>query len=421
MEQWQFLIQKQGDRSWHVLESPNLEILEGRYRVLARSNLPYTDVEVRVTHSSTQEVPPKRRIQKRSRRTNSEGLMAVIPFTLLKPGIWELRCSGDLMSDIFGKSWQYSVHLQVLSLEADLPILGKLRLEDSVESNSLDHSDSIFDHNLISAAVTTELAITQSNADASNLSTDEQQEAVIDQPVSPIWSKTELVTIQSNADASNLSTNEQQEAVIDQPVSPVWSKTELVTIQSNADISNWSTNEQQEAVIDQPVSPVWSKTELVTIQNNADASNLSTDEQQEAVIDQPVSPIWSKTELVTIQNNADTSNLPTDEQQEAVIDQPVSPVWLKGETTEQILQNLIDLALPVSESLLEDEKAEASFAIQPPPPLVLTLDQENYITPWGQALTINGRVELQQKTNLRSNQMQKVFMGWNCELNCVHP
>ncbi|MDF5712938.1 MAG: hypothetical protein PUP93_03385 [Rhizonema sp. NSF051] len=115
MEHWQFLIQKQGDRSWRLLESPNVEIMEGRYRIVARSNYISTDVEVRVTHYSIEEVPPKRRIQTRSRRTNTEGLMAVIPFTYLLPGIWDLRCNGDLMSDLLGKSWQYSVHLQVLS------------------------------------------------------------------------------------------------------------------------------------------------------------------------------------------------------------------------------------------------------------------------------------------------------------------
>ncbi len=81
--------------------------------------------------------------------------------------------------------------------------------------------------------------------------------------------------------------------------------------------------------------------------------------------------------------------------EEAIIDQPVSPVWVKGETAEQILQNLIELALPVSESLLEDEKVEDYPAIQPPPPLLLTLDQESYIASWGQALVINGCVELQ--------------------------
>ncbi|MEA5506788.1 hypothetical protein VB735_27550 [Halotia wernerae UHCC 0503] len=174
MENWQFLIQRQGDRSWHTLESPNIEISTGRYRVLARSNLPNTDVEVRVIHSSTQEVPPKRRIQKRSRRTNSEGLMAVIPFTHLKPGMWELQCSGDLMSDLLGKSWQYSIHLQVLSQEVDEAVVGSCDSGESMEeANSPYYQDSTFESDFV--VYTLEKA----------------EEAIIDQPVSPVWVKGE--------------------------------------------------------------------------------------------------------------------------------------------------------------------------------------------------------------------------------------
>jgi len=119
MENWQFLIQKQGDRTWQSLEGPNLEILEGQYRVLARSNFPNVDVEVRVTHSSTHEVPPRRRVLKRLRRTSIEGIIAVIPYTYLQPGTWELQCSSDLMSEMLGKSWQCKVVLQVLATEAN--------------------------------------------------------------------------------------------------------------------------------------------------------------------------------------------------------------------------------------------------------------------------------------------------------------
>ncbi|MEH1861947.1 MAG: hypothetical protein V7L21_28995, partial [Nostoc sp.] len=152
MEHWQFLIQKQGARSWHILESPNLEILEGQYRVLARSDLLNTDVEVRVTHSSTEEVQPTRRIFKRSRRTNSEGLMAVIPFTYFQPGVWELRCSGDLMSDLLGKSWQYSVQVQVFSL------LAEREPRKNLESNSPDRPDTVSEN--LESNASAETAIT---------------------------------------------------------------------------------------------------------------------------------------------------------------------------------------------------------------------------------------------------------------------
>ncbi|MBD2058716.1 hypothetical protein H6F88_22405 [Oculatella sp. FACHB-28] len=114
MEYWEFLLQKEGDRSWLPLESPSVEILEGRYRVVARSSRVRTPVEIRVIHDATVEMPPKLRVQKRSGQTNREGLLVVIPFTRLQPGRWELRCTSDLMADMIGESWEYAVQLQVL-------------------------------------------------------------------------------------------------------------------------------------------------------------------------------------------------------------------------------------------------------------------------------------------------------------------
>mgnify|MGYP005849585977 CR=1 FL=1 len=118
MEFWEFLIQKDGDRSWIALESPKVEILEGRYRVVARSSRVNTPVEIRVTHEAIAETPPKRRIQKRTARTNPDGLIVVIPFTRLQSGIWELRCTGDLMADMMGEGWRYVVKLHIISHES---------------------------------------------------------------------------------------------------------------------------------------------------------------------------------------------------------------------------------------------------------------------------------------------------------------
>ncbi len=120
MKHWEFLLQKEGDRSWLPLDSPDVEILEGRYRVVARSSEKNTEVEVRVSHLITDENPPKRRIQKRSARTNPNGLLVVIPYTRLEPGLWELCCSStDLMSDLVGDAWQYAVKLQVSAKEVE--------------------------------------------------------------------------------------------------------------------------------------------------------------------------------------------------------------------------------------------------------------------------------------------------------------
>ena len=119
MEFWEFLLQKEGDRSWLPLESPNVEILEGRYRVVARSSRPNTILEIKVTQQDLNEMPPVRRIQKRPGKTNPQGLVVVMPFTRLQPGDWELRCTGDLMDDMLGNGWSQMVLLQVVPIELD--------------------------------------------------------------------------------------------------------------------------------------------------------------------------------------------------------------------------------------------------------------------------------------------------------------
>lgn len=52
MKKLEFLLQKEGDRAWLPLETSDVEILEGKYRVVARIQHPNTDIEIRVTHTS---------------------------------------------------------------------------------------------------------------------------------------------------------------------------------------------------------------------------------------------------------------------------------------------------------------------------------------------------------------------------------
>lgn len=116
MKQWTFLLQKDGDRSWLPLDSPDVEILEGRYRIVAQTDCPNTDISIRICHLATEEDPPKRRIQKRSHRTNGNGLMVVTPFTHLQSGNWELSCFlTDPMSDLVGDTLHHAVRLRVCS------------------------------------------------------------------------------------------------------------------------------------------------------------------------------------------------------------------------------------------------------------------------------------------------------------------
>ncbi|MEH2089056.1 MAG: hypothetical protein V7K61_20325, partial [Nostoc sp.] len=130
-----------------------------------------------------------------------------------------------------------------------------------------------------------------------------------------------------------------------------------------------------------------------------DEENLESNAPAETAIELDRAIAVSEVLTITTDSNLAITVVPDETEEDEDI-QPVSPVWLKGETAEQILQNLIDLALPTSELLPKDEKVTDSSATQLPPPLLLTLSQDNYIARWGQALIINGYIEFQEKTNL---------------------
>lgn len=134
MENWEFLLQKEGDRTWLPLESPDVEVLEGRYRVVARSRLLNVSVELRITYLATADEPPKRRVQKRLAQTNDEGLIAVLPWTHFKPGIWEMCCQSE--ASAAGEPWRYQVQLEVLPSDS-----GELVAPDADDQGELESEE----------------------------------------------------------------------------------------------------------------------------------------------------------------------------------------------------------------------------------------------------------------------------------------
>ncbi|MDJ0735132.1 MAG: hypothetical protein QNJ47_13880 [Nostocaceae cyanobacterium] len=305
MDNWQFLIQKQGERTWKPLESSKLKLMEGRYRVVAKSNLPNTDVEVRVTHTSLQEVPPKKRLHKRSRRTNSEGLMGVIPFTFLEPGIWKVQCSGDVMSDMLGQSWEYSVQLQVLP-----------------------------------------------QVISENLTIDIGEKTVPEVEPQP-----------QNVEHKNTVNNKTQSEI------------------DSVKITNFP-----------PEAQVTSESPTIDTQDDAEfTKNVNTLHP----------PLRETTDPKSTISNADS-------EENEFIEPYITPLELKGETAEQILQNLIELAIPSSESLLEDEPNPDDV---PAPitelPLLLNLDAKTYIATWGETFSINGRLECKTVSNSQQNRVYR--------------
>lgn len=120
MASWEFLLQKEGDNSWLPLESPDVEILEGRYRMVSRSGYTNTSIAVRIIYQDLEQVPPVQQAQNRTLTTNSDGLMVLMPFTSLKPGLWQFSCSPQLNSGLLTTVGRKTIQLRVLPQEAEL-------------------------------------------------------------------------------------------------------------------------------------------------------------------------------------------------------------------------------------------------------------------------------------------------------------
>ncbi|MCY7368722.1 MAG: hypothetical protein LH474_11295 [Chamaesiphon sp.] len=130
MEYWEFLIQRAGDRGWRTIETGNLQLMEGKYRIVANSDLLDTQIQTRVTYQ-TSDPQPQRRSQARNQTTNRRGLLAVIPFTSLKSGIWQFVCSGTTEAQA---SWQRILKLRVLpAIAKSDPEPAVARAEDRFE------------------------------------------------------------------------------------------------------------------------------------------------------------------------------------------------------------------------------------------------------------------------------------------------
>ncbi|MEM8604395.1 MAG: hypothetical protein AAGF24_11245, partial [Cyanobacteria bacterium P01_H01_bin.121] len=101
MTTWEFLLQQEGDRTWLPLETASVEILEGRYRLVAKTDCQDTDVKVRIQYWDPEQETPQRRVNRRTLRTNPKGLLAIFPFTRLRPGQWHIQCIPELNLERF--------------------------------------------------------------------------------------------------------------------------------------------------------------------------------------------------------------------------------------------------------------------------------------------------------------------------------
>ncbi|MEH2044648.1 MAG: hypothetical protein V7L12_15460 [Nostoc sp.] len=327
------------------------------------------------------------------------------------------------------------MQVQVFSLLADRE--PRKNLESSSPDNRLDTVSENLESNAPAEtaitlftfekaiAVSEELAITTDSnlvttvaSDEGNLESNAPTESVIELDNAIAVSEELAIAKDSNlattvaSDEGNLESNAPPETVIELDHAIAVSEKLATTANSNLtttvllDEGNLESNAPPETVVELDQAIAVSEELAITNSNLAttvvpDEENLESNAPAETVIELDQAIAVSE-ELAITNSNLDITVMSdkTEEDENIVIDQPVSPVWLKGETAEQILQNLIDLALPASELLPKDEKVTDFSATQLPPPLLLTLSQDNFIARWGQALIINGYIEFQEKTNI---------------------
>ncbi|MBE9113468.1 hypothetical protein IQ273_29250, partial [Nodosilinea sp. LEGE 07298] len=133
MEYWEFLLQKEGDQSWLPLDSSQVEVLEGRYRVMAHTSQTNTPVCIQISQllhdsqgqrSALPGESPRRRTLRRQGDTNNNGLMVVMPFTRLREGTWDIQCASGgnpdeaNSPDEVAQTWCYAVQLRVVAQDS---------------------------------------------------------------------------------------------------------------------------------------------------------------------------------------------------------------------------------------------------------------------------------------------------------------
>jgi hypothetical protein len=111
MANWEFLIQREGDRGWRPIETGNLQLKEGKYRIVANSQLLNTQIQLRIIHQTLGLAAPQQRSRSCNQISNARGLVVIIPFTHLQSGIWQFVCSGTTDPKT---PWQRILKLRVL-------------------------------------------------------------------------------------------------------------------------------------------------------------------------------------------------------------------------------------------------------------------------------------------------------------------
>lgn len=341
--------------------------------------------------------------------------MVVIPYTYLRPGLWELRCCGDIMSDFLGLSWQHSIQIVVLPKVTEVvlsepasPLLTPAQTESQTDLS--ENSPSTTD-----AEITVEPTPTEAGA----------LEA-------PILVSSEVIESDRDVNVEEMSEEESTAALTASDMierNPDVEVEEISEENSAAALAAFDTSfEATPSIQEDLVQP-----DAIALQEEATESESETVETSQAI--QP------NLEIPTLDSNegeaqpallADKVNsqetVESDEQKntlavrsaEAVT--PTNPILDQSlQMIEQILQQVLE---PVMQEFERSEPAEPEVTSKSDqsfesatnqPGLILTLDEESLVARRGELLTISGQVDVLDVPQLNgsetSRDWQTTFQG----------
>jgi hypothetical protein len=114
-----FWIQKEGDGDWLPLESPTVEVLEGRYHLMARADQFEYPIDIQIRHRYEEDGILQEELQQRRQQPDTHGNLSLLPTSYLGRGLWTLTCLLPANSAGQGSERQ-SINLQVLAEDCDL-------------------------------------------------------------------------------------------------------------------------------------------------------------------------------------------------------------------------------------------------------------------------------------------------------------
>ncbi|PZV27664.1 MAG: hypothetical protein DCF12_02940 [Snowella sp.] len=113
MNNWDFLIQREGEKTWSSVTDIS-RLKTGKYRLMVRTPKLNQAVDISITYYPESNLRLTKR-RKYYRQTNDRGFLAILPFTPLGTGAWEISCRPDLMNELCGENWHKKITLEVFS------------------------------------------------------------------------------------------------------------------------------------------------------------------------------------------------------------------------------------------------------------------------------------------------------------------